>query len=549
MSRHPASSVTRPNAHVVAPVATFLSSSVEEATGARAPDAPEIKTYKLGKRKYSYNEIDIRLIDMDTRRTLCVAEARRMSTGSGSMFAAPAPRSVQDASIAYAARLETGLMVCVGIWAVREDPVATCRALDELCHAPGGPAPAHATPGAGASVLASPGMRQAAAALTGRRFPPDAAPEGAAGSGDAEASKAFFWEPLKREQCAKGCQGPILRPIQRFGRASTGRRPNDGMGAGGATSVADLHRGGALKDPKKVYVSVDEACTHIDVQRIRLLLAVYEHATGCMIASGVTEPIRALANNDVPDGAAKISVTVPLVPGAGGFLANSAAGNAASTPTSLAAPGATRRRRSLRPVLASLNTLGDVGTPYTPHSGRRGQASGGAAELESVSDTPMSTPRYPAVAPSASRGRSPPSAGNALSTPPSSPLAKRRRSAASVSPPRNGANAAATPRPRGKAPGLAGASGAVVLGGPGSCFRPFGGAGGQAAAAGDEGPMLTGRGGREGAGGLGGGEGGGSAAESDQGVVGEVLRSRKGALGAGGSPQRAVAPAGDAETA
>jgi hypothetical protein len=127
-----------------------------------------------------------------------------------------------------------------------------------------------------------------------------------------------------------------------------------------------------LQDPKYMYISLDEACTHVDAPAFRLVAAVYDSAATRLLATAVSPPVRCatvgvaaaclqafhlhsaqhqrctvarqqrclgpsaspsttlplvcsvLANNDVPTGAARIPLEAQLPPDWEGWAATPA---------------------------------------------------------------------------------------------------------------------------------------------------------------------------------------------------------------------------------
>ena len=67
-----------------------------------------------------------------------------------------------------------------------------------------------------------------------------------------------------------------------------------------------------LKDQRYLYLSIDEAGTHVGVRRFRLLVGVYDADGQVLLGTGISAAIRVLANNDVPSGAAYIVLEVPI---------------------------------------------------------------------------------------------------------------------------------------------------------------------------------------------------------------------------------------------
>lgn len=165
---------------------------------------------------------------------------------------------------------------------------------------------------------------------------------------------------VDRCACQKGCTGPVLRAIQRFGKLGKRAwgtvpspditdRTNNNMkvraGAlawpGGPRALPCFARAApwrlaaarwlglnyllsflpaldltsplplaslapSLQDPRYFYLSFDEAGTHVGVKTFRLVVAVYDQGGRRRLAECVSPPVRVLANNDVPTGAAHI---------------------------------------------------------------------------------------------------------------------------------------------------------------------------------------------------------------------------------------------------
>lgn len=106
---------------------------------------------------------------------------------------------------------------------------------------------------------------------------------------------------VDRSACKKGCIGPVLRPIQRFGRVGKRSGPE-----------APKNQAGQLKNYKYMYLSMDEAGTHVGGSRFRLIFCVYDESGSTMLGTTVSVPIRVLANNDVPTGAAHVPINITL---------------------------------------------------------------------------------------------------------------------------------------------------------------------------------------------------------------------------------------------
>ena len=123
----------------------------------------------------------------------------------------------------------------------------------------------------------------------------------------------YTWKLVKRGYCKRGCKGPILKAIQRFGKV--GRRCSE-IWSSTNYNTKQLQQAANSKDHRFLFISIDEACTHVAMgdkkTRFRLLFSVDDASTGERIGSAVSAPIRVLANNDAPNGAAYINMPVPL---------------------------------------------------------------------------------------------------------------------------------------------------------------------------------------------------------------------------------------------
>ncbi|DBA88310.1 TPA: hypothetical protein ACH3X1_016529 [Trebouxia sp. C0004] len=116
----------------------------------------------------------------------------------------------------------------------------------------------------------------------------------------------FLWTPVTRDECSKGCSGPTLKTLQRFG--TFGRRSNGPH----PTSLSLGTAGRKAKQAKYMYLSIDEAATHVGNKRFRLVAMVYEQNGQDLIGTTCSQPIRVMANNDVPIGAAHIRLSCSI---------------------------------------------------------------------------------------------------------------------------------------------------------------------------------------------------------------------------------------------
>lgn len=113
----------------------------------------------------------------------------------------------------------------------------------------------------------------------------------------------YYWMPVTRSKCKKSCAGPVIRGVQRFGRMPR-RGLRSGSNQGGSSEDS-------WKDPKHLYIAIDEASTHVGISpqnsTFRLLLAAYNHKNE-LLGSTISSRIRVLANNDAPNGAASFKI-------------------------------------------------------------------------------------------------------------------------------------------------------------------------------------------------------------------------------------------------
>lgn len=67
-----------------------------------------------------------------------------------------------------------------------------------------------------------------------------------------------------------------------------------------------------MKDTRYMYLSFDEAGTHVGCRSFRLLVAAYNPTDNRLIGSAISPPVRVLANNDVPTGAAHLQMVMSV---------------------------------------------------------------------------------------------------------------------------------------------------------------------------------------------------------------------------------------------
>ncbi|DBA65457.1 TPA: hypothetical protein ACH3X2_003226 [Trebouxia sp. C0005] len=66
---------------------------------------------------------------------------------------------------------------------------------------------------------------------------------------------------------------------------------------------------GRPSKPSTLYLSIDEADTHVGNKRFRLVAMVYEQNGQDLIGTTCSQPTRVMANNDMPIGAALIRLS------------------------------------------------------------------------------------------------------------------------------------------------------------------------------------------------------------------------------------------------
>jgi len=126
-------------------------------------------------------------------------------------------------------------------------------------------------------------------------------------------SGTYDWILVNRADCKRCCEGPTLRAIQRLGKL--GKRTGSNCStpqsckSGGPRTLSRSNS--SMKDSRYMYISLDEAVTHVGCRSFRLVGGAYD-ASSSLIGTSVSPPIRVLANNDVPTGAAHIEMTMQV---------------------------------------------------------------------------------------------------------------------------------------------------------------------------------------------------------------------------------------------
>jgi hypothetical protein len=184
-----------------------------------------------------------------------------------------------------------------------------------------------------------------------------------------------------------------------------------------------------------MYLSLDEACTHVDAAAFRLVAGVYNRQGTRLLATAVSPPVRVLANNDVPTGAAKIRLEARLPSSWEGWISpgrGRTAARAAAAPRSRkAARSATNRKPPVSPVAAESHkaALGWL-LPYQRHLMHLVQGKATPPESPAALPTPPPMPPLPSHVqppPPISPLPSPLQPGTAAGCPPPGRLLSLRR--------------------------------------------------------------------------------------------------------------------------
>lgn len=115
----------------------------------------------------------------------------------------------------------------------------------------------------------------------------------------------YSWSLVTRDHCKKACKGPLLHPLRRFG--VLGYRFN-----GSAAKKANNIGSKQVKQSKYMYFAIDEAGTHVGSKTFRLVVAIHDETGTKLLGTSCSQPIRVVANNDIPRGAAHISLVATI---------------------------------------------------------------------------------------------------------------------------------------------------------------------------------------------------------------------------------------------
>ncbi|KAA6421284.1 MAG: hypothetical protein FRX49_08770 [Trebouxia sp. A1-2] len=227
------------------PLTTSQKISPEEILARKVPD---VRAYKLGKKRWSYNQCELVLTQQGSTSPseVTVVEAVHVPD--------PALHShISESQASYDMKLSNNQTIHVAVFLVHSSPDAE---------------------------------------VTEER--------------DGHEQRVYQWTVISRSACKKGCQGPVLRTLQRFG--ALGRRSNGPKGTPAEPEAVNKKS----KDCRYMYLSIDEAGTHIGAKTFRLIAGVYDKAGQELLGTACCPPIRVLSNNDVPGGAAHIMLSVTI---------------------------------------------------------------------------------------------------------------------------------------------------------------------------------------------------------------------------------------------
>ena len=76
-------------------------------------------------------------------------------------------------------------------------------------------------------------------------------------------SQGYCWLPVVRERFVKGCEGPILSAIQRFGKQGRTQKSTASQKDSAHVAKAKPTAEDKWKDSRNLFVSIDEASNHV----------------------------------------------------------------------------------------------------------------------------------------------------------------------------------------------------------------------------------------------------------------------------------------------
>ncbi|DBB13369.1 TPA: hypothetical protein ACH3X3_005102 [Trebouxia sp. C0006] len=113
----------------------------------------------------------------------------------------------------------------------------------------------------------------------------------------------YQWNLVKRSACSKGCQGPLLHTVRRYGA----------LGCRFTGPSEEVQHDSCVvkkKQNRYMYCAIDEAGSHVSSKSFRLVVGVYSQTGKDLLGSACSQPIRVMANNDISHGAAHIPLVV-----------------------------------------------------------------------------------------------------------------------------------------------------------------------------------------------------------------------------------------------
>ena len=226
---------TRPNlgprparAHPARPVSVLtIHPRTPPDVASKSTRFPINSAYKLGKKKRSYNQVELTFDRATAGSWANAAEGAPNGDVLGIYeatergFSLDVPENVRDSALEYELRLYNGTSVRALIYLVYAEPLSR------------GSASSGSKSSKGFTANGS-------AALTDKN--------------------GNTWLPVTRSRCAKGCQGPILSAIQRFGKQGRTQKGAPGASAPDAATANDRDK---WKDARNLFISIDEASNHV----------------------------------------------------------------------------------------------------------------------------------------------------------------------------------------------------------------------------------------------------------------------------------------------
>jgi len=140
-------------------------------------------------------------------------------------FSLDVPKELRDSALEYELKLYNGSSVRALIYLVYAEPLSNVKPI-------------------GAHGGQEPSIGQPAIGLNGVPL--------------VDQKSNASWLPVTRARCAKGCAGPILSAIQRFGKQGRTQK-----GGAGTEPTKPVDGGDKWKDARNLFISIDEASNHV----------------------------------------------------------------------------------------------------------------------------------------------------------------------------------------------------------------------------------------------------------------------------------------------